>query len=71
MTEVEERELARLRAAEEVCWTLILQMGLGILKVKDPSAREFLATPMLAWADLAAEAGLIRRDEPEDTPEPH
>lgn len=63
MTEVDEKELERLRAAEEVCWTLILQMGLGILTIDNGREREFLATPMLEWANLAAETGVLRREE--------
>ena len=45
-------------AAEEVCFTLLIMMGLGGLDIPK-EWREFLAPPMQAWADVAAETGVI------------
>lgn len=63
MPEVDEAELERLRVAEEVCWTLMLQMGLGLLTVEEQTERDFLAEPLLKWANIAAEQGLMHTHE--------
>jgi hypothetical protein len=42
----------RLKAAEEVCWTLILMMAFGGLNLPDDE-RQILANPMEKWSDLS------------------
>jgi hypothetical protein len=43
-------------AAEEVCWALLLMMGLDLLPIPKEE-RPLLAEPMQKWADLAAATG--------------
>lgn len=65
MTEIDDAELERLRAAEEVCWMLILMMGTGLLPMEDRPSRDILGEPMLKWANIAAEQGLMHTSEHE------
>lgn len=51
----------RLETAEEVCWTLMLMMGLGGLQLS-PGWRTFLGEPLQKWADLASEQGIMNED---------
>lgn len=53
----------RLKAAEDVCWALLLLMHIGEMKIPQ-SDREFLGDPMQKWADLAASTGVLKDDEP-------
>jgi hypothetical protein len=50
-------EARRLALAEEVCWSLALAMHLDILnRQRIPRyAREFIATPLLAWMNETEE----------------
>lgn len=72
-TTVSKAELRRLRKAEDVCWTVLLMMGLGLLPIENDDAREFLAMPMQTWADEAEEQGILRpiAAEPEDLEHHH
>jgi hypothetical protein len=47
----------RRKAAEEVCWRILLMMGLDILPIEDYDSRKLLADPMEKWADLAQQTG--------------
>lgn len=49
----------RRAAAEEVCWTLILMMGCGLLDDVPEGERKMLAEPLQAWANLAYETGIM------------
>lgn len=52
-------EIERLHAAEDVCWTLMVMMDLGMLPIQDEPTRDFLAKPMLKWAEIAVAHGLM------------
>lgn len=52
----------RLAAAEEVCWTLMLQIDAGGLKIP-AEWRAFLGEPLRTWADLAVRDGIMASDE--------
>ena len=54
-------ELARMERAEEVCWTLMLAMGLDVLHVANRAERDFLAEPLQAWCDQAVATGQMRQ----------
>lgn len=62
MAYIKAAEEKRLRQAEEVCFCLILMMALGGLDIPQDE-KDLLAEPMLKWADLAADAGLIREGD--------
>jgi hypothetical protein len=64
MPEIEDAELERLRAAEEVCWTLMLVFGLDLLPPKDVNeeTRKFIAEPMMEWSRLCVEQGLMQEE---------
>lgn len=51
----------RRAAAEEVCWTVILMMSLGLLPIPYKN-RPMLAEPMQKWSDLAAQTGLLAEE---------
>lgn len=53
-----ELELKRLRAADEVCWSLLLMMAVGALDIP-MEEREWLRTTFEPWADLAVETGVL------------
>lgn len=61
MPDITDEELARYEAAEEVCFTLLVAMGLDILPPSEVSnaGRDFIAKPMDRWAELAEQAGLL------------
>ena len=54
------RTLVRKRrdAAEQVCWCLLLMMGLGELELPQAS-RDWLFDAYRPWADLAVETGIM------------
>lgn len=52
----------RRKAAEEVCWALMLMIGLGGLDEVDLEWRKMLGEPMEKWADLAVETGEMKPD---------
>lgn len=54
----------RRSAAEDVCWAIMLMMSLGGLEI-DQEWKDFLAKPMQAWADLAAETGILGEGIPD------
>ena len=55
-------ERKRLKAAEDVCYTILLAMALGGLDIPLED-RQFIAKPMEKWVDLSVKSGLIREDE--------
>jgi hypothetical protein len=55
-------ERKRLKAAESVCWSLMLAMAVGGLDIPVED-RQFLADPMQKWVDLAVKSKLIREDD--------
>lgn len=59
---VPEADLMRLRAAEEVCWTVMLMMEFDLLPIDDQRSRWLLGDPMLVWARKATECGLLEED---------
>lgn len=59
MPSIKQAELERLRASEEVCWKLLILMGLGELKEVPMGLRPLLADPMQEWANIAADQGLM------------
>lgn len=62
----EEQELARLRAAEETCFSLLLAVGLGMMEEVPMKTREFIASGGFdEWARLAEEQGLLRKEDPD------
>jgi hypothetical protein len=54
-------EMERLRAAEEVCWHIILGMHLGL--EADPILRG--CDELQTWANLATRDGILHEDDPE------
>lgn len=50
----------RRKAAENVCWTVLLMMELGGLEIP-LEWREYLAKPMQEWVELAHATGEIRK----------
>lgn len=65
MNRLEEKQ-KRYKAAEDVCFSLLLMMDLGMLELPMEN-RKFLAEPMQIWADLAAEAGILVDTEYKDS----
>jgi hypothetical protein len=61
-TKLKKKELKRLRAAEETCWTLMLMMGLGMLDIP-MHEREMLSRTMQKWVDLGVATGIIENDD--------
>jgi len=59
----------RLLLAEDVCFTVILGMELGFLPIEDQELRNYLATPMQAWADAAVATGVMTGGEDGDDDE--
>ena len=55
----------RKKAAEEVCWTLLLMMAVGSLDLPDED-RKWLSTSMQKWSDLAHKTGQLP-DDPNDS----
>lgn len=55
-------ERERLKAAEGVCWSILLAMAVGGLDIPLED-RQFLAEPMQKWVDLAVKSKLIREDD--------
>lgn len=55
---------ARLEAAEEVCWTLLMMMALGGLEIPQ-EWREYLNRTYEPWSDLAVETGIMASEETE------
>lgn len=55
-------ERQRLKAAEAVCWRILLAMSVGGLDIPLED-RQFLAEPMQKWVDLAVKSKLIREDD--------
>lgn len=54
-------ERKRLKAAEGVCWSILVAMALGGLNIPLED-RQFLAEPMEKWVKLAVQSGLIEKD---------
>jgi hypothetical protein len=46
-------------AAEQVCWTLMLMMSIGMLELPDAS-RVMLGNVMEVWSDLAVRTGELK-----------
>lgn len=65
MPYVKVADARRMAAAEEVCWTLLLMMGFGLLPVEEQAGRDMLADPMMQWADKAVATGLMSPAEDE------
>lgn len=55
-------ERKRLKAAEGVCWSILLAMAVGGLDIPLED-RQFLADPMEKWVKLAVQSGLVREDD--------
>lgn len=55
-------ERKRLKAAEAVCWSILLAMAVGGLDIPLED-RQFLAEPMEKWVKLAVKSGLIEKDD--------
>lgn len=55
-------ERKRLKAAESVCYSILLAMAVGGLDIPLED-RQFLADPMQKWVDLAVKSKLIREDD--------
>ncbi len=55
-------ERERLKAAEGVCWSILLAMAVGGLDIPLED-RQFLAQPMEKWVKLAVKSGLIPKDD--------
>lgn len=55
-------ERKRLKAAESVCWSVLLAMSVGGLDIPMED-RQFLAKPMEEWTGLAVKSGLLREDD--------
>lgn len=56
MPKVKKAELERLQAAEDVCYTLILMMHIGLLEggpFEHLDVRTMLGEPMEKWSNLA------------------
>jgi hypothetical protein len=51
-------EIERLKAAEDVCWSLMLLMKLGGLDISH-SWKQYLAKDMQAWVDKAVATGVM------------
>lgn len=60
---------ARLEAAEEVCWTLLLMMALGGLEIPQ-EWRDYLYGSYGKWTDLAVDTGILATEEDEDEDAP-
>ena len=58
-------ERQRLKAAEAVCWSVLLAMAVGGLDIPLDD-RQFLAEPMQKWVDLAVKSKLIPREDDND-----
>lgn len=56
---------SRLSAAEEVCWTLLLMMGLGGLEI-EKKWRDYLGTTYEKWVTLAVETGVMNEEDDDD-----
>ena len=55
-------ERKRLKAAEGVCYSILLAMAVGGLDIPLED-RQFLADPMEKWVALSVKSGLIREDD--------
>ncbi len=55
-------ERKRLKAAESVCFSILLMMAVGDLDIPLED-RQFLAEPMEKWVKLATKSGLIQKDD--------
>jgi hypothetical protein len=56
---VKKAEIERLRAAEDVCWSLLLMMKLGGLDISH-SWRQYLAKDVQKWVDRAVATGVMK-----------
>jgi len=61
-TKAKRLERKRLKAAEAVCWSVMLAMAIGGLDIPLED-RKFLADPMEKWVKLAVQSGLIEKDD--------
>lgn len=48
-------------AAEEVCWTLIIMMQIGMLQIP-MEERKWISESFMKWADLAVETGIMNKE---------
>lgn len=52
----------RRKAAEDVCWTLMLMMALGGLDDVPMEWRPLLADSLQSWADIAVDTGVMQSE---------
>jgi len=57
-TKLKQLEHERNKAANEVCWTLIIMMAFGGLDLPDDD-RQFLGERMERWADISDEYEML------------
>jgi hypothetical protein len=56
-TQKRRRREQRRDAAEEVCWRILILMGIGALEDVPMRLRDLVAEPMQKWADLNPKVG--------------
>lgn len=65
MPSITKKEYARLNAAEEVCYGLMILLNVGLLDPLDLTVRGIIFKDMEKWIDLEPEA-LVKDENPKE-----